>query len=173
MSTIVQRFLVVAVLLVAVVLVVRTFTAPLPPSTTPNPPELAPNQPPPIDVSELRLPQELAGLFPQGEQRTANPDASWVPVGEFNGSEAGQTPAFQLSGNLARVRYQIEGELPFFALFFVPTAQQTASAFPDVITTNQTEGEVTLAKPAGSYYLTVQTIGGNWMVAIDEEQVAL
>jgi hypothetical protein len=173
MSTTVQRFLIVAVLLVAVVLTIRTVASPPPQSATPNPPEGAAGDATPIDVTDLRLPQEIAGLFNQGEQRAPDPNASWVPVGEFNGSEAGQTPPFELNGNLTRVRYQIDSELPFLTVFFVSATQQTASPFPDVIATNQTEGEVTVSKPAGSYYLTVQTIGGTWNVAVDEERAAL
>jgi hypothetical protein len=170
MSTTVQRVLIVAVLLVSVILVIRSFTAPVPEPAPPSPP-LAVPPPPAIDPAQLRIPPEIAALFPPGEAAPTNPDATWISVGEFNGQEAGRTPTFELSGNTTRIRYTVDGDLPFFALFFVPANQTQASAFPDVISTNQKEGEATIAKPAGSYYLTVQTIQGGWSVAVDEEQV--
>jgi hypothetical protein len=143
------------------------------PGTNPQQPGPGPEiaAPPPIDVTQLGIPSEIAALFPPGEAPPLNPDATWVPIGEFNGSEAGRTPTFELSGNPTRVRYTIEGDMPFLALFFVPASQGQASAFPDVISTNQTEGEATISKPAGEYYLTVQTIDGGWTIAVDEEQV--
>jgi hypothetical protein len=171
MTTPVQRIIIVAVFVVAVLLVIRSFAAPPPP---PAPPPVS-NDPgmalPTIDPSRLQLPSEIASLFPAGGTAPANPDATWIPVGEFNGQETGRTPTFELSGNLTRVRYKVEGEMPVLFVFFVPAGQSQPSAFPDVISTSQSEGEATLAKPAGSYYLAVQTIGGSWMVAVDEEQV--
>jgi hypothetical protein len=171
MTTTVQRVLIVAVLLVAVLLVVRSFTPSLPAPAPVAPPDDPVGSVPPVDVTNLRLPDEIASLFPSGEAVPANPDANWVPVGEFNGRETGQTPTFELSGNLTRVRYKVDGDIPLLFVFFVPATNSRPSAFPDVISTSQGEGEATIAKPAGSYYLSVQAINGSWMVAVDEEQV--
>ncbi len=173
MSTTVQRGLIIVVLLIAVVLVVRSFNAPLTESSPAPSPDSGVGAPPPMDGGSAALLQDLAALIPQAPDREPDPNATWVPVGEFNGSEAGQTTTFELKGSLARVRYQVESELPFLAVFFVPAAQGQASIFPDILATGETEGEVTVSKPAGSYYLTVQTISGTWSVAVEEEQVAL
>jgi hypothetical protein len=171
MTTTVQRIIIVAVLVVAVLLVIRTFTPSMPAPAPQTPPGESAGGTSAVDVSQLRLPPEIASLFPSGEAAPANPDATWVAVGEFKGEDTGRTPTFELNGNLTRVRYKIEGEMPVLFVFFVPAAQTQASAFPDVISASQTEGEATLTKPAGSYYLTVQAIGGSWSVAVDEEQV--
>ncbi len=170
MSTTVQRGLIVLVLLVAVVLVVRSFNMPLPDIAPSNSSEIGGAAPPPLSPEDLGLPPEIVGLSPQSQERQPDPNANWVPVGEFTGTETAQTTTFQLNGNLARVRYQVESDLPFLALFFVPATQTQAGAFPDVVAANQTEGEVMVSKPAGSYYLTVQSLGGTWSVAVDEEE---
>jgi hypothetical protein len=172
MSTTVQRILVSVVLVIAVLLVVRSLTASPEQSyqfqSIPGPAIVAPPQ---IDSSQLRLPLDLAIPVAPGEAVPSTPDATWASVAEFSGQEAGRTPTFELSGSPARVRYKIDGDMQFLAVFFVPEGQNQASAFPDLISTNQSEGEATIAKPAGSYYLTVQTINGGWSVAVDEEQI--
>jgi hypothetical protein len=171
MTTTVQRILILAVLVVSVLLVIRSFTAPLPEAAPLSPPGDASAAPPTIDPSHLRLPAEIAALLPSGGAQPSDPDATWVAVAEFNGQDTGRTPTFELSGNLARVRYKVDAEMPVLFVFFVPADHSQPSAFPDVISASQTEGEATISKPAGSYYLAVQTIGGSWTVAVEEEQV--
>src|SRR5688500_2817517 len=127
MNSTVQRVLIVAVLVVSVILVIRSFTAPVPQAAPPAPPLAQVPLPPPMDPALLGIPPEIAALFPPGEAAPRNPDATWVAVGEFNGQEAGRTPTFELSGNTARIRYKVDGDLPFFAVFFVPANQAQAA----------------------------------------------
>src|ERR1041384_7951337 len=107
MSSTAQRILIIGVVVIAGIILVRSVA--MPQQASPPPPS---ELPPPVNMT-VQLPPEIANLLPSGPVATPNPDATWVSVGEFTGTEAGRTPAFDLSGGLARVHYKVEGDLPF------------------------------------------------------------
>lgn len=170
MSSTAQRILILAILAVGALLVTRSLAGPAPPPPAPQSLPEAQVLPTAVDVAQLGLPSEVAALFSPREVPQPNPNATWAPIAEFSGEEAGRTPTFELSGSLARVRYKVEGDLPFLVIFFVPDGQEQVSGFPDVLSTNESEGEATVAKPPGRYHLSVQTIGATWTVAVEEER---
>jgi hypothetical protein len=161
-----QRVLVALAVAFAAIVIVRSLS-PAPgasPPPSPSSQELA-------DIAgTITLPPELAFLQTPREVPTPNPLSSWQPVFQASGTENAQTSTFELSGNLARVRYSLTGEVSVLAVYVMPsTPAPAAFAFPDVITAGAGDGETLLSRPAGSYYLSIQAVGSGWTIRIEEE----
>lgn len=118
-------------------------------------------------VSDRIVPAlSLPGAGPPVE---VSPDATWVEVTSLAGEGNLRSGAFNLSGAPVRLRTVLDGDIAILALFLVPTGTQQIAGFPDVITTRPGEEETLLAKPAGTYYLDVQSVVGSWSVIVEEE----
>lgn len=120
------------------------------------------------------LPPELSFLQTPREVPTPNPEATWFEVLQISGTENARSPSFNLSGSLVRLRYTLEGDITVLAVYVVPETpgDERVGGFPDVISAGPSGGEALIVRPAGSYYLNVQSVSGTWTVAVEEERLA-
>ena len=162
-----QRVLVALAAIFAAIVIVRSVTPAAPPSPPPPPPEeLA------ALAGTITLPPELSFLQTPRQVPTPNPLGTWRPVFQQSGLENAQTSTFELTGSLVRVRYSLTGEVSVLAVYVLPDAPTPpAFGFPDVITAGAGGGENFLPRAAGTYYLSVQSVGGTWTIEIEEEVV--
>jgi uncharacterized integral membrane protein len=99
----------------------------------------------------------------------------WTVVYEFKGNGTKKSPAFELTGNSAKLKYNYQGEnglgIGMFAVYVVEEGKDilVEGGIPEVMTTENEESESSIQKGAGRYYLDVQA-SGRWTVTVEEEK---
>jgi hypothetical protein len=98
----------------------------------------------------------------------------WTVVYEFKGNGMKKSPAFELTGNNARLKYKYQGEggigMGMFAVYVVDEGKDIMQegGIPEVMTQAESEeSESSIQKSAGRYYLNVNA-SGNWVVTVEE-----
>lgn len=98
----------------------------------------------------------------------------WVTVYTFNGNGMKKSPAFDLSGADARIRYSYKAPgglgMGIFSVYVVDEGDDITKTggIPEVMTQAENEeSESALQKKSGRYYLHVNA-SGDWVVTIEE-----
>jgi hypothetical protein len=100
----------------------------------------------------------------------------WTVVYEFKGNGMKKSPAFELTGGNARIKYKYNGQggvgMGMFAVYVVDEGKDlmVEGGIPEIMTQAETEeSESAIQKSSGKYYLSVDGIG-NWIVSVEEEK---
>ncbi len=116
-------------------------------------------------------------LFPRSSnQQSRSPSVTekpktWTPIFSLNGSGSKKSAVFQLTGAPARAKYKfVAGDFGLFSYYIVPAGDDVmrTGGIPEVMTQQSEESESSIHKPAGAYYLNMNSSGGNWSVVIEE-----
>ncbi len=97
----------------------------------------------------------------------------WTEVYSFSGNGMKKSPAFELQGNSAKIRYKYttpEGlGIGIFSVYVVEegTDLMQEGGFPEVMSQSDEESESSIQKSAGRYYLSVNATG-NWKITVEE-----
>ena len=96
---------------------------------------------------------------------------TWTQVFSLKGSGSKKSAVFQLTGAPARAKYKFTaGDFGLFSYYIVPEGQDVmrTGGIPEVMTQQSEESESSIHKPAGSYYLNMNSSGGTWTIVIEE-----
>ena len=101
-------------------------------------------------------------------------EKEWTKIYSFSGNGLKKSPAFELSGNDARIRYSYKAPeglgMGLFSVYVVDEGDDImkTGGVPEIMTQAENEeSESTIQKSSGRYYLEVNA-SGNWTVTIEE-----
>lgn len=98
----------------------------------------------------------------------------WTEVYVFKGNGLKKSSTFELNGGSARLKYSYKGEsgigMGMFSVYIIDEGEDLykTGGFPELMTQEENdEGESSIQKQAGRYYLNVEAMG-RWIVTIEE-----
>lgn len=101
-------------------------------------------------------------------------EKAWTKVYSFSGNGMKKSPAFELTGNEARLTYSYKAPggigMGMFSVYVVDEGEDImkTGGIPEIMTQAENEeSESTIQKSAGKYYLNVNA-SGNWTVTVEE-----
>jgi hypothetical protein len=97
-----------------------------------------------------------------------------VEVISFKGNGGKKSGTFHLSGNDAKLVYKYKSEMADMGVFVAYVVDKGVDimkqgGMPEVTTSKSDEGESSIQKSAGDYYLNINATG-NWTVSVMELQ---
>lgn len=97
----------------------------------------------------------------------------WVTVTELKGNANKRSDTFELTGNKARLTYEVSGNNSVIASIYVlkeGMSLEKDGGFPEVMISEPSSDTTYLTKNAGTYYLDITSANSSWTVKIEEER---
>lgn len=109
--------------------------------------------------------QQASAIKPVGQLK------SWKTIVIEAGSGKKRTPQFLLQGGQQRIKFTVQGAFnPSLTIYVVPEGKTTDDVKPEVLDATS-NGETTLFKSAGSYYVETEATGSSWSFEVAELQL--
>lgn len=106
---------------------------------------------------------------PATEQAPAAPKA-WTEITSLSGNGNKKGQLFTLTGNQARIKYSLSGDMCMLAVYVVDEGSDIMEngGFPEVTQDEAGSGETILHGKRGNFYLNVMGANGDWKVVVEE-----
>lgn len=109
--------------------------------------------------------QQASAIKPVGQLK------SWKTIVIEAGSGKKRTPLFRLQGGQQRIKFTVQGAFdPSLTIYVVPEGQTADDVKPDVLGATS-NGDTTLFKTPGLYYIETEATGSSWSFEVAELQL--